>query len=105
MRIGTKRGKQAVIRIREETTLAELREVARARTHKRLSLPKGVLTRTAQVGRDLAEMLEKGNLEPHEAAALLGEIFNSAMEAAVLLKLDPAGCIALAHQHREPIPA
>jgi hypothetical protein len=96
-----------MIKVREETTLAELREAARARIRRRDTLPPGVLNRTVEVGRNLADLLERGNPEPYEAAVLLGEILNNVMDAAVLLKLDLAGCITLASgdREREAIPA
>jgi len=86
--------------IREETTVAELKNRVREQTNEE-GCPHRRLRRTEEAGKELSRLLERGTGEVSDFAALIGEIFINAMEMTILLKLDPAGCMTIAQSKRK----
>lgn len=85
-----------ILTFRNETTIDELRAAARKRTFGRKQL-KDVAQLLSEATRNLNDLLpDLQNAEPEEAAQILGEILNNALDTVVLLRLDPAGCMSIA---------
>lgn len=85
-----------ILTFRNETTIDELRAAARKRTFGRKEVKdtaQSLTDATCLLNVFLADLQGK---EPEEAAQILGDILNNALDAVVLLRLDPAGCMSIA---------
>jgi len=82
-----------MIAIREETTLHELKEIAKKWAEN--TSREEIVKRTIEAGTNLDRLL-KADLEPKDRAVLVGRVLRDVLQTAVTFDLDPVGCLVLA---------